>query len=98
VNLTWKEVGSVNQLSPLSREVVTARSKLRHMKLPYVFWEWVTDDIAAPLVDLQSSAEKAFGEPWPSIQMHWNDMIWVDLRADARRFVELIEEAAAGKL
>lgn len=98
VNLTWREVTAASQTPSIAREVFSARAKLRHIKLPYVFWEWATADIAAPLVNLKSCVEAAFGETWASVQMHWDDMIWVDLRADGRRFTELIEEAAAGKL
>lgn len=98
VELTWSEALAMRQISTQVREILKARAKVKHIKLPYVFWEWATDRIATPLVQLAVSAEKVFGEPWDRIQQRYATMLWVSHRADQASFLHLVEEVAAGRL
>lgn len=98
VELTWSEVKQMAQLSSNLKEILKARARVRHLKLPYVFWEWATDRIASPLLQLAVSAEEAFGMSWPRIQERYSTMLWINGQADAASFTGLVEEVAAGKL
>lgn len=96
--LTWQEVSKFKQLPARLREILEARGKVRHMKLPYVFWEWATEHIAVPLLRLQQDAERAFDCPWPQVQQRYKTMLWVSGRADASSFFSLVDEVAAGRV
>jgi hypothetical protein len=96
--MEWRGVRHMTQVPDLAAEILKARAKLRHMRLPYVFWEWATDKIAAPLLRLQEQAESVFDAPWPAIQAQWTDMIWVDGRADASSLLGVVGEIRQGKL
>lgn len=98
VELTWKEAANMAQLPTQARETIRARATVRHLKLPYVFWEWAGERIATPLLQLAVSAEEAFGMPWPRIQQRYTSMLWVSGRADVASFHSLVEEVAAGRL
>lgn len=98
MELCWSSVGSLQQLSGLSKEILTTRSKTRHLRLPYVFWEWATPKIAAPLLMLRESAEDAFGSNWPTIQQCWSDMLWINASAERHDFLRLVDEVVSGKL
>jgi hypothetical protein len=96
--LTWGEAKRLIQVPPQITEILKARAKVRHIKLPYVFWERASDRVAAPLVQLAVSAEEAFGMPWPRIQQRYSSMLWVSGKADVASFHGLVEEVAAGRL
>lgn len=96
--LCWKNVRELGQLPELAQEILAMRSKIRHLKLPYVFWEWATLRIASPLLILQQTAEDAFGMAWPAIQVRWDEMIWINTGAEKCDFLELVEEVASGQL
>lgn len=98
VELTWLEINQAPQAPELVMDILKAQSKVRHMKLPYVFWEWASTRIAMPLINLQASAEQAFGMTWPAIQQRYASMLWISGRADSASFNSLVEEVAAGKL
>lgn len=98
LSLTWRDSAGLHQLSPLGLEVITARGKMRHLSLPYVFWEWMTPDTATPLIGLEESACHAFDCTWPALQVRFNEMLWVSGRANATSLVHLVEEVTAGRL
>lgn len=98
MELCWSSVGSLQQLSGLAREILTTRSKTRHVRLPYVFWEWATPKIAAPLLMLREGAEDAFESSWPAIQQCWADMLWINGTAEKSGFLGLVNEVATGRL
>lgn len=96
--LEWQALPSESQVDGLAREILQERSKLRHLRLPYVFWEYVTEKIAAPLIKLEKEAEKVFGMPWPAIQMTWTDMIWISSRSEKFGLLSVLDEVQSGKL
>lgn len=96
--LTWSDTATMMQLPTQVQQILKSRGQVRHLKLPYVFWEWATERIASPLLQLAVSAEQAFGEPWQRIQQRYSTMLWVSGRADAASFYGLVEEVAAGRL
>lgn len=87
--LTWTEAVKLKQLTPLSLEVLEAAGRTRQMKLPYVFWEWATDKIAAPLLEMQWSVEKAFGCTWPQLAYRYRTMIKINRSADSVSLLQL---------
>ena len=94
--LPWKGLPAPN--SRIAAEILTAAGQTRHMKLPYVFWEWVSAQIAAPLLELQWSAEQAFGCPWPQIVSRYSLMGNIDRRSEDASFLKLADEIIAGRL
>lgn len=82
----------------IPREILRERVRVRHLRMPYVFWEFATKLIAAPLLKLQEDAEEAFGVPWPSIQSMWSNMIWVSPRTEATELLSIVNEVSTGKL
>lgn len=96
--LTWKEAGQLTQLPMRAQEVLRGRAKVRHLKLPYVFWEWAGERIACPLLQLAADTEAKFGMPWGDLQQRYTGMLWVSSRADAASFMTLADEVAAGRL
>lgn len=96
--LSWYKVKTLTQLKPNAQEILKAQAKTRHLRLPYVFWEWKTPDIAAPVLGLRSDAAMAFDQTWPALQASFTDMLWVSGRADAASFLGLAEEIRAGRL
>lgn len=98
VEMTWLEVSQSPQIPEMLRDILVTRSKVRHMKLPYVFWEWASAKIAIPLVNLRASAEQAFSMTWPAIQQRYSSMLWISGRADSASFHDLVDEVVSGKL
>ena len=96
-DLTWQEFLVKNfKMTPLMSETIA--TQVRHIRLPYIFWEYATPKIATPLIKLQESIEGAFKCSWGQLQMNYRGMVMIDRRADARHFNDLIEEIQAGKL
>jgi hypothetical protein len=92
--LTWKGLQPPNKI--VCVEILEAASKTRHMRLPYVFWEWVSEQIAAPLLELQWGCEQAFGLTWPELVYRHSTMIRIDRQVDAASFLDLANQIAAG--
>ena len=92
MNLTWKMVASSQGLSKLSKEILQSANKTRHFALPYVFWEWATDQIATPLLELEWSAQKAFSYNWPELAARYKRIIILDRHAEAASFLELADQ------
>jgi hypothetical protein len=88
--LTWRQVPM--DLTDLAQEVVTAAAQTRHIRLPYVFWEWATEKIGTPLLDLESSITEAFECSWPALAQRYENIIKIDRRADSASFLLLIED------
>lgn len=88
----------MHQVPTQIREILAGRAKMRHIKLPYVFWEYASGRIAAPLLQSAVSAEEAFSMPWPRIQQRYSTMLWVSREADRASFNKLVEEVASGRL
>ena len=90
-NMTWTTARSMRQLRPLCQEILQAADRTRHVKLPYVFWEWATTQIATPLLELQWSIEQAFGCTWPILTTRYRRMVKLSRGADAVSVLELID-------
>lgn len=89
VTLQWQQALQMKQLTPLCREILEVTGRTRHMKLPYVFWEWATPKIAAPLLELQWSVEKAFDCTWPELVLRYRSMVQLNRGADAVSLLDL---------
>lgn len=90
-NLQWSHTRQLSQLTPLALEILTVGSRTRHLRLPYVFWEWATDTIATPLLELKWSVEKAFDCTWPELTRRYERLIKLDRRADSASLLDLTE-------
>lgn len=88
-NLTWPDTRQMHQLSSLGQEILQAAGRTRHLSLPYVFWEWATQTIAAPLLELQWSVERAFDCTWPELTGRYRRMIKLHRGADAASLLDL---------
>lgn len=88
-DLMWSDARQLSQLSPLCLEVLASASRTRHLRLPYVFWEWATSTIATPLLELQWSIEQAFDCSWPELTRRYRMMIQLNRSAEAASFLEL---------
>lgn len=98
-SLEWREAVQMNQLPALAAEILKVRDKLRHFKLPYVFWEQRSKFVASPLLELEKQARRAFdGDSWPSIQVQWDGMIWIDRRSESKSFLGIVDEISRGLL
>jgi len=93
-NLLWSSTDS-RGFSSTSLEVLNAAKLTRHIKLPYVFWEWATPNIASPLLELQCSIEDAFGCDIAELQTRYDRMVMVDRRSDATSFLNLAKQLGA---
>ena len=94
-NMTWRGYrDEVDVTTPLMAEVIA--SQVRHLRLPYVFWEFSMPRVASPLLDLQKSIESAFRMPWGQLQQAYKSMVWIDRREDARHFTSLVQQLAPG--
>ena len=89
--MTWHELDR-RGLSPMSLEVLQAAQGTRHIKLPYVFWEWATESIACPLLGLGPSIEKAFGCTLAELQGRYDRMILIDRRAEGASLLSLTKQ------
>lgn len=96
--LTWDEARRMSQVKLDLREILKAQARVRLLRLPYVFWEWVDDRTAAPLMGLKESAEQAFKCTWPSLVTRFESMLWISRRADVSHFLGIAEELATGRL
>lgn len=86
MQLKWTQVRAMQQKTPLAAEVIESARVHRHIRLPYVFWEWATERIATPLLELGPSIEGAFNCAWPRLSRRYADMVMIDRRADAEDF------------
>lgn len=89
--LQWSRIKPAHRQG-LAGEVLAMADRSRHIRLPYVFWEWATDHIAAPLIELKWSVENAFERPWPALVRRYRDMVWVSQRAERASFDMLLQQ------
>lgn len=93
VTLTWSEIARrQGGFSHLACQVLAAAAQTRHIKLPYVFWEWVSEQIAAPLMELKWSCEQAHECTWPQLVVRYQTMTLIDRGADQASFLELLDK------
>ncbi|QFZ84655.1 hypothetical protein GFK26_18685 [Variovorax paradoxus] len=90
-DLLWSSLDP-RGFSQTSMEVLKAATLTRHIKLPYVFWEWATPNIASPLLDLQASIESAFECGVAALQERYDRMVMVDRRSDETSFLSLVKQ------
>lgn len=91
-NLTFDHAKRLRELPELCQEVLAAQARQRHIRLPYVFWEWATEKIATPLLKLTWSIEDAFGCTWPHLQRRYKDMVMISRCAEATSLLQLLAE------
>lgn len=94
VLLGWKEALRADY-TPFAKDLV--RNQLRHLRLDYVFWEYLDNGAAAPLFGLEDSVrEVAMGRSFRELQALYDGMIWVDTRAEAESFKHELKLAMEG--
>ena len=89
--LTWTSVEQLSDLPALCMESLKAAQVTRHARLPYVFWEWASSSIAAPLIGLQRSIEHAFDCRLAQLQQRYSEMVTVDRRSEQADFLAAID-------
>lgn len=97
ITLAWKDTRH-GQLSSLCSEILASAARTRHFKLEYVFWEWATTEIAAPLLELRWSVESAFACSWEDLAERYRRMIKLNRGADSASFLELANLKRPGVL
>lgn len=88
-SLIWRATSRLGTLTPLAREILATVGQTRHLRLPYVFWEWATPTIATPLLELTWSAHEAFDCTWPELTQRYARMARVSRSADAADLLAL---------
>lgn len=84
VALNWKQLKSI-KLTPFAQQVID--SQTRHIRLPYVFWEWADANTAMPLLSLDVTAlEVSEGHGWAWFTDRCRDAVLIDTGADAEHF------------
>ena len=90
-DLTWKRALQLRQLPGTCQDILALQDRTRHMKVPYVFWEWATEQIAAPLLEFKWTVEQAFHCTWPELTLRYRRMIKVHRGADAAHLMLMAE-------
>ncbi|MBS0450338.1 MAG: hypothetical protein JSS14_03425 [Proteobacteria bacterium] len=89
--LTWDMIDGM-RLRGAVAEVIAAMRQTRHERLPYVFWEWATQSIAAPLLHLGPGIERAFGCKLPELAARYSRMVMIDRNAESASFMQLARQ------
>lgn len=76
--LTWRATRSLKPLNAVAGVMMQLTSAQRHPRLPYVFWEWVTPSIAAPLLSYPDTIEERMGMTWPKLARLYGEMVLID--------------------
>lgn len=85
VLLGWKE-GLRKQTTDFARELI--RAQPRHLRLDYVFWQYLENGSAAPLFGLQDNvSEVTMGRSFADLQALYDRMVWIDSKVEAECFV-----------
>lgn len=93
VMLDWKK-GLQNPHTAFTRDIV--RNQPRHLRLDYVFWEYVENGQAVPLFGLEQTViEAACGGTFTDLQALYDRVVWVDSAAEAESFVRDIQATMA---
>jgi hypothetical protein len=83
--LGWKEALR-SPASEFARDII--RAQPRHLRLDYVFWEYLESGQAAPLFGLENSvSEVTLGRSFADLQALYDRMVWIDTRVEAVSFV-----------
>jgi hypothetical protein len=85
VLLGWKE-GLRLQTTQFAHDLI--RAQPRHLRLDYVFWEYLENGSAAPLFGLEDSVrEVTMGRSFKDLQALYDRMVWIDSKVEAESFV-----------
>lgn len=86
IDLTWRDLRQV-QMTEFATELV--RASVRHIRLPYVFWDTLPNGAAAPLFGLQETAlEVSQGLGINVLRRLYRDLVPLDPAADLEAFLE----------
>lgn len=91
MDLLWSQVPALS-LTAQSQEIVKVARLTRHVKLPYVFWEWATPSIACPLIGLRTGIEAAFECGITRLQERYDRMVMLNRRAESTSFLDLARQ------
>lgn len=84
IELTWKDLRKLN-LTSMALELVAAT--VRHIRLPYVFWDTMPNGAAAPLFGLHETAlEVSQGLGIAVMRRLYRDMLMLDAKMEAAAF------------
>jgi hypothetical protein len=85
VMLSWKDALR-NHRTDFTRDIV--RAQPRHLRLNYVFWEYLEGGQAVPLFGFADSVgEATMGRSFAELQALYDRMVWVDSAVEARAFL-----------
>lgn len=86
IEMTWRDLHGLN-LTSLAHEL--AKASVRHIRLPYVFWDSLPNGAAAPLFGLHETAlEVSQGLGMGVLRRLYHAMIACDVQADSAAFNE----------
>jgi hypothetical protein len=88
--LGWKEALRM-PVSKFARDIIQAQP--RHLRLDYVFWEYLEGGSAAPLFGLEDSVrEVTMGRSFAELQELYDRMVWIDSRIELEHFVRTLSK------
>jgi hypothetical protein len=88
INLAWKQALRT-QTSEFARDIVIAQP--RHLRLDYVFWQYLETGQASPLFGLENDVrEVTNGLDFRELQSLYDRMIWIDSKVEAEHFVRTL--------
>ncbi|MBB3004685.1 MAG: hypothetical protein V4793_15930 [Paraburkholderia tropica] len=94
VMLEWKEALRA-PTTEFARDLI--RIQPRHLRLDYVFWEYLENGSAAPLFCLEDSvSEVTMGRSFADLQALYDRMIWIDAELEADSFSRDLKQAMEG--
>jgi hypothetical protein len=84
-DLTFSNLKGLEFKSELGRAVLAQR--VRHLRLPYVFWLTLENGLAMPLMYLEEQVRAAFGGmSWSDLQRAYDRMVWIDDQVESDCF------------
>jgi len=89
--LDWKTARRLQgrqKLTALAETII--RAQPRHMRLDYVFWEFLETRIAAPLFGFEEELQTTTGFDFTALLMLYKKMVWVDAEAEVMDFTREI--------
>ena len=91
LTLGWKEALRM-QTTQFARDLI--RAQPRHLRLDYVFWEYLENGSAAPLFGLKDSvSEVTMGRSFAELQALYDRMVWIDPKVEAESFMRDLKQA-----
>lgn len=88
-HLSWRDVLAASDQTPLMVEILRQRNRVRHIRLPHVFWRNMQPNLDAPLMELQDMAERAFERRWDMLQADYESILQISARAEADSFLAM---------